>query len=317
MRGCAGDARDVIGRGQGSTGGLLVVLPGMAGAEGARWSWCAVRRRRLTMDRSRPSFRLARGFPFRVMPAAAASARVSLLIDVRDPGGRRAFCSRLDGNNLKSSQPSTRPPCSRSSAPPCSAARHWQPAQFTRRRQSDKARVITRSAASSARPSRPISTSPRWSLRRPAGARVPAWAPRMLLSPPPWSPPLPAGTVLKGQLVVAAMEPPSTDGNTPGPLGQHPHGHVAAMKPTLDRREHASTTIRDKSTTERARRSGARRWAAGALTALTTSSARACCRNGARLRSAATLVTAPTTRRCAIVLQWSLPAIGGKHEQLV
>ncbi len=26
------------------------------------------------------------------MPAAAASARVSLLIDVRDPGGRRAFC---------------------------------------------------------------------------------------------------------------------------------------------------------------------------------------------------------------------------------
>ncbi len=29
------------------------------------------------------------------MPVAAASARVSLLIDVRDPGGRRAFCSRL------------------------------------------------------------------------------------------------------------------------------------------------------------------------------------------------------------------------------
>src|SRR5215510_507773 len=29
------------------------------------------------------------------MPVAAASARVSLLIDVRDPGGRGAFCSRL------------------------------------------------------------------------------------------------------------------------------------------------------------------------------------------------------------------------------
>src|SRR5438034_537096 len=74
---------------------LLVVLPGMADAEGARWSWRAVRRRRLAMERSRPSFRLARGFPLRVMPAAAASARISLLIDVRDPGGRRAFCSRL------------------------------------------------------------------------------------------------------------------------------------------------------------------------------------------------------------------------------
>ena len=31
----------------------------------------------------------------RVMPAAAASARVSLLIDVRGPVGRRALCSRL------------------------------------------------------------------------------------------------------------------------------------------------------------------------------------------------------------------------------
>jgi hypothetical protein len=31
----------------------------------------------------------------RVMPAAAASACVSLLIDVRGPVGRRALCSRL------------------------------------------------------------------------------------------------------------------------------------------------------------------------------------------------------------------------------
>ena len=35
------------------------------------------------------------GSPLRVMPAAAASACVSLLIDVRGPVGRRAFCSRL------------------------------------------------------------------------------------------------------------------------------------------------------------------------------------------------------------------------------
>jgi hypothetical protein len=33
--------------------------------------------------------------PLRAMPVAAASARVSLLIDVRGPGGRCAFCSRL------------------------------------------------------------------------------------------------------------------------------------------------------------------------------------------------------------------------------
>ena len=33
--------------------------------------------------------------PLRVMPAAAASACVSLLIDVRGPVGRPAFCSRL------------------------------------------------------------------------------------------------------------------------------------------------------------------------------------------------------------------------------
>ena len=35
------------------------------------------------------------GSPLRVMPAAAASACVSLLIDVRGPVGRRALCSRL------------------------------------------------------------------------------------------------------------------------------------------------------------------------------------------------------------------------------
>src|SRR5215472_9444606 len=97
-RGCAASPampRTELGAGWGVRVAGVVVLPGVAGAEGAGWCWCAACRRRLAMDRLRPSLRLARGIPFRVMPVAAASACVSLLIDVRDPGGRRAFCSRL------------------------------------------------------------------------------------------------------------------------------------------------------------------------------------------------------------------------------
>jgi hypothetical protein len=97
-KGCAAaPARpgDVIGRGLGSTGGFAGGSAGTGGAVSARWCRRAVRRRRVAMDRSRPSIRLARGIPLRVMPTAAASARVSLLIDVRGP--RRAACllSRL------------------------------------------------------------------------------------------------------------------------------------------------------------------------------------------------------------------------------
>ena len=70
---------------------------------GGRWrggrsclAWRAVRRHRCTLYRSEAvSLSMVLGSPLRVMPAAAASACVSLLIDVRGPVGRRAFCSRL------------------------------------------------------------------------------------------------------------------------------------------------------------------------------------------------------------------------------
>src|SRR6266581_2763591 len=48
-----------------------------------------------------PSLSVVPGSLLRVMPAAAASACVSLLIDVRGPAGRRAFCSRLRDYNSR------------------------------------------------------------------------------------------------------------------------------------------------------------------------------------------------------------------------
>src|SRR5580658_3215076 len=89
------DARDEIGGGLGFARGLAGVGVDGGGAEGACWSWRAVRRHRSSLDRSRPLTSVVRGFPLRVMPVAAASACVSLLIDMRDPVGRLAFCSRL------------------------------------------------------------------------------------------------------------------------------------------------------------------------------------------------------------------------------
>ena len=78
--------------------GLRWVCGGSGGwrrVEGACWGWRAVRRHRFALDRSRPLKSLVLGSPLRVMPAAAASACISLLIDVRDPVGRPAFRSRL------------------------------------------------------------------------------------------------------------------------------------------------------------------------------------------------------------------------------
>ncbi len=89
------DARDEIGAGLGSARGFAVVRVDGGGVEGACWDWRAVRRHRSALDRSRPLKSLVLGSPLRVMPAAAASACVSLLIDVRGPVGRPAFCSRL------------------------------------------------------------------------------------------------------------------------------------------------------------------------------------------------------------------------------
>src|SRR5271166_262214 len=89
------DARDEIGAGLGSARGFAVVRVDGGGVEGACWGWRAVRRHRFALDRSRPLKSLVLGSPLRVMPAAATSACVSLLIDVRGPVGRRAFRSRL------------------------------------------------------------------------------------------------------------------------------------------------------------------------------------------------------------------------------
>ncbi len=89
------DARDEIGAGLGSGRGFAVVRVDGGGVEGACWGWRAVRRHRFALDRSRPLKSVVLGSPLRVMPAAAASACVSLLIDVRGPVGRPAFCSRL------------------------------------------------------------------------------------------------------------------------------------------------------------------------------------------------------------------------------
>ena len=84
------DAWDEIGAGLGSARGSAVVRVDGGGVEGACWGWRAVRRHRFALDRSRPLKSLVLGSPLRVMPAAAASACVSLLIDVRGPVGRPA-----------------------------------------------------------------------------------------------------------------------------------------------------------------------------------------------------------------------------------
>ena len=89
------DAWDEIGAGLGSVRGFAVVGVDDGGVEGACWGWRAVRRHRFALGRSRPLKSLVLGSPLRVMPAAATSACVSLLIDVRGPVGRPAFCSRL------------------------------------------------------------------------------------------------------------------------------------------------------------------------------------------------------------------------------
>jgi hypothetical protein len=89
------DAWDEIGAGLGSARGFAVVRVDGGGVEGACWGWRAVRRHRFALDRSRPLKSVVLGSPLRVMPAAATSACVSLLIDVRGPVGRRAFRSRL------------------------------------------------------------------------------------------------------------------------------------------------------------------------------------------------------------------------------
>src|SRR5215469_15763755 len=90
------DARDEIGGGLGSAGGLgwPAGVDG-GGAEGACWGWRAACRHWPALDRSRPLKSVVLGSPLRVMPVAAASACVSLLIDVRGPVGRPALCSRL------------------------------------------------------------------------------------------------------------------------------------------------------------------------------------------------------------------------------
>src|ERR1700719_89133 len=89
------DARDEIGAGLGSARWFAVVRVDGGGVEGACWDWRAVRRHRFALDRSRPLKSVVLGSPLRVMPAAATSACVSLLIDVRGPVGVPAFCSRL------------------------------------------------------------------------------------------------------------------------------------------------------------------------------------------------------------------------------
>ena len=83
-----------LGRGWGLRG-FAVVSAGGGGVGGARWGWRAVRRHRFALGRSRPLKSLVLGSPLRVMPAAAESACVGLLVDVRGPAGRPAFCSRL------------------------------------------------------------------------------------------------------------------------------------------------------------------------------------------------------------------------------
>ena len=84
-----------LGRGWGLRVGLRWFGWMAAGSKVHAGDWRAVRRHRFALDRSRPLKSLVLGFPLRVMPAAAASACISLLIDVRDPVGRPAFCSRL------------------------------------------------------------------------------------------------------------------------------------------------------------------------------------------------------------------------------
>src|SRR5260370_26713030 len=84
-----------FGAGLGSARGFAVVRVDGGGVEGACWGRRAVRRHRFALGRSRPLKSLVLGSPLRVMPAAAASACVSLLIDVRGPVGRPAFRSRL------------------------------------------------------------------------------------------------------------------------------------------------------------------------------------------------------------------------------
>ena len=76
------DARDEIGAGVWRCGFAVVRVDG-GGVEGACWGWRAVRRHRFALDRSRPLKSLVLGSPLRVMPAAATSACVSLLIDVK------------------------------------------------------------------------------------------------------------------------------------------------------------------------------------------------------------------------------------------
>ena len=84
-----------LGRGWGLRVGFAVVGVDGGGVESACWGWRAVRRHRFALDRSRPLKSVVLGSPLRVMPAAAAIARVSLLIDVRGPVGRPALCARL------------------------------------------------------------------------------------------------------------------------------------------------------------------------------------------------------------------------------